>query len=165
MSKKFRIRPILVGGLLLGGVVLFLFVVCTGGVLLSTSARETFAQRYSCPEDRITVRERGDVRPSQIFLDPATPESPPDEVARDPGRLARWRSDRAKARQQSIDSYDDRFNYSITVYEVDGCGHTVFMGCEHTMYVGENDCDEGHPPGGVSQDSDRKPGSDRDPLL
>jgi len=130
-----------------GSLLVALSIGAGGCQSLATGAKEAFAKKYSCPADRVVVRKRGDVRPSQIYLDNDwTPGTPPEEVASDPGRLSVWRRERAKSRQQRIDSYDHRFNHSITVFEVGGCGHTAFMGCYHPQRGYAADCKEGHEP-------------------
>jgi hypothetical protein len=93
------------------------------------------------------VTERADLRPSQIFLqNDWNPEPPPEALAGDPERVAVWHQQQVKNRQQQIASYDDRFNYSLTVFEVSGCGDTAFLGCDHPQNGYDADCDEGHAP-------------------
>ena len=56
---------------------------------LDVGAREQFSREQSCPEDRIQVRARPEVKPSDAFFGTDRRE-PPSEVARDPARLAIW---------------------------------------------------------------------------
>lgn len=93
---------------------------------LGTGARETFAREYSCPEARVAVTERSDLRYS-AFLESPRPGTPAPEVAADPERLARWTSDRQEEHSALMRDLDT----SLTVYRVTGCDHEVFMGCAH----------------------------------
>lgn len=112
---------------------------------LKTDATKAFADKYSCPDTRITTTERSNIEPSQILLDRYEPATPPAEVAADPGRLAKWRSDQQKRRQQGIDSYDHRSSASLTVYELKGCGHHKFVACRYGP-GSYGSCQFGHPP-------------------
>ncbi|WP_148314293.1 hypothetical protein [Sorangium cellulosum] len=93
---------------------------------LKTGAREEFGRKHSCPEDRITVRSRDDVKWGAIVLAKRPAEAPPDEVKNDPGRLAKWQKDRAEEDAATRESLDE-----LDVFEVKGCGHEVFMACAH----------------------------------
>jgi hypothetical protein len=102
---------------------------------LATGARETFARDYSCPEDRVEVIERADIGYSSLF-EPPPPGTPAPEVAADPERLAKWKSDQEEARATLTRNFDR----SMTVYQVTGCDHEVLMGCQHrTDYDGAKD--------------------------
>ncbi|MDC0684952.1 MULTISPECIES: hypothetical protein [Sorangium] len=93
---------------------------------LKTGAREDFAERYSCPEDRVEVRERDDVKWSTVVLGDAPREAPPAEVKNDPGRLAKWHADRAEQDAETRETLDD-----LDVFQVRGCGHDELVACSH----------------------------------
>jgi hypothetical protein len=93
---------------------------------LATGARETFARDYSCPEDRVEVIERSDIGYSSLFALPSAGKPAP-EVAADPERLAKWRRDQEEEHATRARDFDR----SMTVYQVTGCDHEVFMGCQH----------------------------------
>ena len=83
---------------------------CSGwsGWLLSDTARNTFSEQQSCPEERIEM-SYAVVQPQDVFQMPA----PLAEVAADPGRLKVW--------TRKID--DDFRNYrEFTLFDVVGCG-------------------------------------------
>ncbi len=94
---------------------------------LSTGAREDFARRYSCPEERISGKARTDLRAQDVIGAGQQPEvQPPDEVKKDPGRYAEWEKHQAGVRQQQAAQYAD-----YEVFEVTGCGHTTILACHH----------------------------------
>lgn len=93
---------------------------------LKTGATEAFAREYSCPEDRVDARERPDVSGSSLIVGPPPVATPPADVRSDPGRLAKWKADQAQAQSGANDFYD-----SMTVFEVNGCGHKAFYACNH----------------------------------
>lgn len=110
-----------------------LLVACLAAGLLDctrlrTGALEQFAVKHSCPEERVTVRERDDLRWSTIARPPAqrAKPTPPPDVSADPGRLAKWTKDNA-ARETSFDETLDGFD----VFEVSGCDQRELMGCRH----------------------------------
>jgi hypothetical protein len=119
------------------GLTLFL-AGCQG---LESGAKEQFGSKYSCPADRVTAKQRSDLRGSQVLGTRSTPRDPPDEVKRDPARLAKWNADREKERSSIESLYD-----SDDVFEVSGCDHTVFMGCHHPRQGFKASCREGHAP-------------------
>jgi hypothetical protein len=92
---------------------------------LSEGAREEFARQHSCPEDRVTVRERDDVSPAEIV--PGLEEKePPPEVAADAERLAKWKQDAEEKRAKAEDAVS-----SLAVFEVSGCDTSMVMLCNH----------------------------------
>ena len=104
---------VLLGGLLLSG--------CQGA---ASAAKDKFALEYSCPEDRVTVRPRDDIRWSTVALH--VPESsPPPEVQKDPARYAKWKADQAEQYAPLRELYD-----SFDVFEGTGCDHDVLLGCK-----------------------------------
>lgn len=124
----------------------FLFVVVMFSALgckrTSTGAGEYFAKKYSCPIERVNVRPRSDLKGSQVSVPQTETEIPPDEVKRDPARLAVWqKSGREKADEprKILDGLD--------VFEVRGCGHAEYLLCwsyndEHSGDSGVS-CQEG----------------------
>ncbi|WP_437655660.1 hypothetical protein [Sorangium sp. So ce1182] len=106
--------------------VLLAVVFSSGCKRLKTGAREEFGRKHSCPEDRITVRSRDDVKWGSVVLANRPAEAPPDEVKNDPGRLAKWQKDRAEEDAATREGLDD-----LDVFEVKGCGHEVLMACAH----------------------------------
>lgn len=111
---------------------------------LDVGAREQFSKEHSCPEDRIQVRARPDLKPFDAWL--VERPRPPDEVARDPGRLAIWeKGERERA---------EGWNEGHETFEVRGCGHQVLYLCSHSSnadgstYPGLVLCGHGtYPPG------------------
>ena len=89
---------------------------------LETGAKEHFAKKYSCPEDRVEAHARPDLRWSKIVFGDRPEEVPPDEVKNDPGRLAKWNEDH-QGNAASLDKFD--------VFEAKGCGHEQIMACLH----------------------------------
>ncbi|MBL9028239.1 MAG: hypothetical protein JNL21_38960 [Myxococcales bacterium] len=71
-------------------VLIFSTVGCKG---LETGAKEHFGEKFSCPEDRVEVRARPDLKWSKVVFGDRPQEGPPDEVKKDPGRLAKWHED------------------------------------------------------------------------
>jgi hypothetical protein len=116
---------------------------------LDEGAKEGFSHRYSCPQERVQVRRRADVRPYDVAFGRLGPATPPDEVAADPGRKALWEKDEREKRR--------RWNSSFEVYEVRGCGHQVIQTCAHPVdldggtLVGQVDCTEGEYPAGAQK--------------
>jgi hypothetical protein len=114
------------------GVLASLFAGCNVAWQYDMSAYFTrvFAERYICPEDRVSKRDRLDL-PYRRFVCPGAAgceeakESPPAELAGDPERIALWRRlTREKAGPKP--SLDDRVT---TTVEITGCGHHHFYAC------------------------------------
>jgi hypothetical protein len=95
-------------------------------------ARDTFVERYSCPPDRVVVKERSDLSAAELNLrvfsvDARQVESePPKEVRDDPERLALWRAARDQREHALRRSYDN-----WTVFQVSGCDHEELLLCHH----------------------------------
>ncbi|WP_437276519.1 hypothetical protein WME90_35475 [Sorangium sp. So ce375] len=106
--------------------VVFVVLSSTGCKRLKTGAREDFAERYSCPEERVEVRERTDVKWSTVVLGAGTQEAPPAEVKDDPARLAKWNADRTEKDAETRKSLDN-----LDVFQVSGCGHDELVACAH----------------------------------
>jgi hypothetical protein len=100
---------------------------------LSTGAREHFARKLSCPEERVTVKPREDLRYGELVAKVVQAEVPPDEVKRDPERLAKFQRDQAQAKAEQVASLD-----GVDVFEVTGCGHTQLLGCAHPVGGSDN---------------------------
>jgi hypothetical protein len=79
------------------------------GWLLSDTARGTFSERQSCPDERIKLAYTIIVRPQDVFETPA----PPADVAADPGRLKVWT-------RTINDTFDEYMN--LTLFDAVGCG-------------------------------------------
>jgi len=93
---------------------------------LQTGAREEFAKAYSCPEERVSVRARSDLKYGDLVLSSSLQQEPADEVKKDPVRLAKWESDRRKEQAE----LRERLN-RLDVFEVKGCAHVALLGCAH----------------------------------
>jgi hypothetical protein len=93
---------------------------------MSAGAKEDFAKKYSCPDDRVTTKIRTDIDPRQALASASELKvaTPPDEVKDDPGRLARWQADQDAERESRRRSYS-----SNTMIEVTGCGHSQIVAC------------------------------------
>jgi hypothetical protein len=83
---------------------------------LSDGARDKFSVSFTCPTDRVEVRERPDLHPSDWLK-----VKPSSEIAADPGRLKMWQAD-----QDRLKSYTDgRYH----IFEARGCGHESLYEC------------------------------------
>ena len=80
-------------------------------------AREHFSKDLTCPEDRVEVRERADVKASAWMR----VETPPADVAADPERLKMW-----QAKQDERRSYEES---SDAIFEAKGCGAQKLYAC------------------------------------
>jgi hypothetical protein len=82
-----------------------------------TMARETFSSSFTCPADRITVAPRNDLDAAALAVQPQTP---PSDIAADPGRLALWKQeDERRAAQYK----------GASVMQVSGCDREQFYVC------------------------------------
>jgi hypothetical protein len=104
---------------------LFIFSLALLGSLscksLKDGAKENFSKAFSCPEDRVEVRERKDLSPYEVMSGPR-PEAPA-EIQSDPGRLELWQ----KKEKETSTNVDNRFD----VFEVRGCEKQVLYYCAH----------------------------------
>jgi hypothetical protein len=100
---------VLAAGLLVLGV--------TGCKSVTKGAKEHFSQDFTCPMDRVEVRERPDIRPSD--LEPAL--APPKDIAADPQRLKMWQAQQDESRAYA--------NSSDTMLEARGCDHQTLYAC------------------------------------
>ena len=94
-----------------------LVLVLAGCRSMEDGARDDFSRDHTCPVDRVEARVRKDIRPSSL----AKAETPPAEIAADPGRLKMWQDERAKNAQ-----YADS---NRTIVEVRGCGKLELQEC------------------------------------
>ena len=107
---------------------------------VTEGARERFSKDHSCPLDRVEVRPREDVRPSDLLARP----QPSPEVARDPERLAVWQAAEAQSR-----AYEDRAD---KIVEVRGCGQQTLLACHrHNKDASYVMCSEKPYPPGVAR--------------
>ncbi len=112
-----RSQAVLIVGLLL----------LAGCKRLKTGAREHFGKEFSCPKNRVEVSARSDLRYGDLLLAiQGEPKQPPDEVKRDPERLARWKADTLADDQDLRARLND-----LDVFEATGCEHRALMGCSH----------------------------------
>ncbi|MDB4937259.1 MAG: hypothetical protein JWP87_4231 [Labilithrix sp.] len=107
----------------------------------SSAARQNFAKEYSCPEESVTVKDRPDLRPSQVFPYPFR-SKPSAEVASDPVRLAKFNAD-AKESREKWDGFNDA---SKDIFEVTGCTHTSLWACSRGGKSGRASCEEAKKP-------------------
>ncbi len=97
---------------------------------MSTSAKEDFGKRYSCPDDKVAIKERSDLDPYKVLV-PQGDETPPDEVKKDPARLAKWTADK-KAQDDKVSA---GYRRSYTIFQATGCGHDVLLACTNADNV------------------------------
>src|SRR5690349_10774430 len=102
MSRERMINGSLRVGLVLAAGALSL----AGCKKLTTGAREEFAKKYSCPLDRVGVRLREDLRYGDLVVEEPD-DPPPEEVKRDPARLAKFKADRARQLSAARASLND----------------------------------------------------------
>ncbi len=125
------------------------FIGTIGTKSLDKGAREEFSRIHLCPIDRVEVRRRADLTPWDLHVAKWGGSRPPDEVARDPERLALWK-EQERARQE-------RENEDAEVFEVRGCGRQVLWSCDHPtvaggeVYIGMVSCTEGPNPAGAQK--------------
>lgn len=116
---------------------------------LDEGAREEFSRIHLCPLERVEVRRRADLTPWDLHVARWGPSVPPDEVARDPERLALWK-EQERERQ-------DRENEDAEVFELRGCGRQVVWACDHPtvaggdVYIGMVSCTDGPYPAGAQK--------------
>ena len=112
-----------------------LMLASVGCKRVKTGAVEWFGKKYSCPEDRIEATARDDLKYGDLIEANATKPTPPDEVKKDPERLAKWQRDQredSKAKAERLNELD--------VFEVKGCDHVAYLGCRHAEVEEGHDC-------------------------
>jgi hypothetical protein len=82
-----------------------------------SGAREAFSKEFTCPADRVEVRERPDVKMSML----RETSKPPADVAADPGRLAMWNAEQEKSRTNA--------DGLCEMFEARGCNQQTLMCC------------------------------------
>jgi hypothetical protein len=87
---------------------------------LVEGAKADFSRSFSCPVDRVEVRARPDLHPSDWF----ETRTPQNEIASDPGRLRLWQDE-----QERLRTSEDKYH---SIYEARGCGHHVLYQCGRT---------------------------------
>jgi hypothetical protein len=110
------------------------------GCALTSTARDTFARRFSCPPEQVQVTPRTDVLPHVALVTETA--VPPAEVAQDPVRLRYFQEQEAKKLADVDASYR-------SVYEAVGCGHKSFLACQPGGADEDSSCDVS-PTGGAS---------------
>ena len=105
-----------------------------------TGAREYFARELTCPEDRVEVRARTDIRPSNL----KTKSTPSKEIAADPQRLKIMQTEQAES-----DASENSLN---EVLEVRGCDHQKIYSCHrHNKQLNTIMCSSREYPAGVTK--------------
>jgi hypothetical protein len=97
---------------------------------LPTGAREHFSRQFSCPEDRVELIERSDVKYGDLTF-PKTTAAPPDDVKSDPERLALWEKNHA----DEASNVREKLN-EMNVFQAKGCGQDVLLACAHPSSEG-----------------------------
>ena len=95
----------------------------------SSGAKEHFAREFSCPEGRVTVASSS-TKWGDLVLSPSKEEAP-DEVKKDPARLAKWQEDHDETERERRSSAN-----SLDTFDVNGCGHVAVVACWHRTYEG-----------------------------
>jgi hypothetical protein len=108
---------------------------------LDEGAKGDFSQAFTCPIDRVEVRARPELHPSDWLK----PRSPSSEVASDPGRLKMWQDE-----QDRLRAAGDKYH---SIYEARGCGHEALYECGRSSRGSSKSvlCRERPYPPGVSQ--------------
>jgi hypothetical protein len=98
-----------------------LIVVASAAFLVAcsdeTTARDQFANRFTCPAERVTVTPRKDLSAVALAF---RPKPAPTDVAADPERLALWNKQQA---HHGAD-YEGK-----SVFQVSGCNNEIFYIC------------------------------------
>jgi hypothetical protein len=114
-----------------------LAVGCKG---MKTGAQQNFAREFTCPEDRVEVRPRTEIRPSDL----KTKSTPSKEIAADPQRLKIW--------QTAKDESDASENSLNEVFEARGCDHQALYSCHrHNKQPNTIMCSSRDYPAGVTK--------------
>jgi hypothetical protein len=103
-------------------------------------AREKFSKEFTCPAERVEVRERSDLKPSMLRAQ----VPPPPDVAADPARLAMW-----KAEEETNNENADQM---CDMLEARGCNQQSLVCCRrHTKRINEVSCMTHQYANGVSR--------------
>ena len=108
---------------------------------LSEGAKTDFSKSFTCPMERVEVRARPELHPSDWFK----PRTPTSEIASDPGRLKMWQDE-----QESLRANGDKYH---SIYEARGCGHQALYECGRSSKGSSQSwiCHQQPYPPGVSQ--------------
>ncbi|MBS2020425.1 MAG: hypothetical protein JST00_46640 [Deltaproteobacteria bacterium] len=82
-----------------------------------SGAKESFGKSNTCPDDRVQVLERPDLKLSMLRSKP----EPPADIKSDPDRLKMWRDKQAES--------DARGDKSCEIWEAKGCGKHEMLCC------------------------------------
>lgn len=83
-------------------------------------ARETFAERFTCPIERVTATKVDGVRRSEVHQRATPIPDPPAEIRADPARLAQWTESHRVS---------PGFDWYYEGYRAAGCGHRAEYLC------------------------------------
>lgn len=84
------------------------------------AARDTFAEHFACPIERVTATKVDGVRRSEVHQRETPIPDPPAEIRADPARLAQW------TESHRVSSGFDRYYEG---YHAAGCGHRAEYLC------------------------------------
>ncbi len=126
MPLKLKVAAALL--VFIGGPLFVMWLI--GHTTLKSGAKTFFASKFSCPEDRVVVTLRDDVRYGELVFARRvkTAEEPPAEVAADPGRMDKWNSDLSAARESTMREYEGH-----RVFDLHGCNHAAAFACWHPV--------------------------------
>ena len=120
--ERFVLRPFVLVVLLSAG--------CQGR---KGAARDEFVKEQSCPASSVIVTSRkGDPDAIAHFHTPSK-QTPPEEVAKDPARLAQWNMDHDPTEE-------GRRAERMDIYEARGCGHVTLYECMDDDNSGDPFC-------------------------
>jgi hypothetical protein len=120
-------KPLIGGLLFLGAIIGFVYFMVWAPP--TGTAKKAFAQSFTCPDDRVELRQRSDIKGSMFN----THTPPSDEVKADPARYAIWQK-----QQDEADRFaDSGGNYGVFFFDVRGCGHQVLYKCSNKPSCGE----------------------------
>jgi hypothetical protein len=124
---------------LLASLAVLLILLATACQGYESGAREQFSKQFTCPEDRVEVRQSALTVASVKGKKRA---EPPPEIKADPGRLKLW-----QAEQDKTASFSSVFCSEL--WEARGCDHQTLYCCyrpsKHANRV--NCSSEDYPPG------------------
>lgn len=101
---------------------------------LEPVAREAFSAAHSCPEQRMTSRERPDLGAYDMTFGTGAPAEAPAEVKADPARLAVWEETQRQDRERRAS-----WNEAGQVVEVEGCERSELYVCYRSNYSNGGD--------------------------
>ena len=105
------------------GIVLLLAAMLVAGCASrEQAARDTLAQAFTCPVERVTATNVEGVRWSEVMRRAHPVPDPPAEVRADPARLAQWT-------EQYHGSFSPGFDHNTEGFHAAGCGHEADYLC------------------------------------